>query len=109
MLNYSIHPQHHHNEKASQRNYLKETAKGRKDVTNKYEEIIQEDKGIRQARLTFSTIWFTKSFCLIPTAMANKLSEGFAFFWHINIAMYVLKNIEKKKKSQEDQHISAKK
>ena len=40
----------------------------------------QEYKGIRQARPTFFTIWFTKSFCLIPTAMANKLSEGFALF-----------------------------
>lgn len=45
MLNPSIHPQHYHNEKASQQSCLKETAIECMDIRQKYEEIIQEAQG----------------------------------------------------------------
>jgi len=45
MVNPSIHPQHYRNEKASQRNCLKETAIECTDIRHKYEGIFLEAQG----------------------------------------------------------------
>ena len=81
---HSIRQQCHHSEKASRQNYLLETEilgrrshssshiKKRISVMNNLYRILLE--------VTFLTILFTRSFCVIPTAIANKLVDTFCSF-----------------------------